>query len=151
LLFHIEHLPGTINAERISYLLGHGNELGTALVALMAGDAYLMKARTDVLEALLPASKVPTPDIAVLQLLLQRVLGVDLAHTHTVASLHDALQEVQMAAAVFCLNPVTLAQVQHAALHEQPLPPDTFRLACAPPRSLMSRFPFTAGVAADTI
>jgi Protein of unknown function (DUF1015) len=133
LLFHVEHLPGSVSEERVTYLLQHGNELGTAMVAVVAGQAYLMKVRTDVLEAMMPGTNVSVPDIIVLQLFLERLLETEFGGTEPVASLGCALRESRNGAAVFCLNPITLAQVQHAALRMQPVPADTFRLACAPP------------------
>ncbi|MEO8727213.1 MAG: hypothetical protein ABI383_13950 [Acidobacteriaceae bacterium] len=140
LFFQIEPLPAALTVERAQYLLTHGNELGPALIALSDGKAHLLKARLDVLEALLPsaASDLPSAasdlpfaasDLELLELLLQRALHLDLRATEAVSEISAAICAVRDGAPLaFLLNPPSLPQIQHAAFLRTPLPADSFRI-----------------------
>ncbi len=132
LFFHIEHLPSPLTPARIAYLLTHGTELGAAMIATVARNSYLLKGRLDVLEAIFPSRPA---DLAV----LQHVLARSLPEIHlSPATLEDALRRSSSShALVFFLNPPTLLEIQEAALHRRPLPPDTFHIVPQCPASLL--------------
>ena len=151
LFFHIEHLPAPITAERIEYLLTHGNELGPAMIALVAKEAYLFKARLDVIAAIFHPERSETavdampapPDTAILELLLRRTLHCDLASTRLAETIPDTLHAAQLGATLaFCLNPPSLLQIQNAALHSRPLPANTFRIQPQPPDAWIDHLSF---------
>lgn len=107
--FFVERLPGRLTAERIAYLLSHGNEQGAATIAEITGDAYLLKARTEVWEALLGRSDAAD---AVLVAELMRRIGCSTAGVDV----------------VFHMRPPALEEVQRAALLADPLPACSFRM-----------------------
>jgi hypothetical protein len=138
LFFHIEHLPAAITPERIGYLLTHGNELGPAMVALIGGAAYLWKARTDVLTAIYGEKVDVTADVRLLEMLLQRTLRLEIGTTSVVDDFAGAIDASRRGAPLaFCLNPPTLPQIQHSALHWQPLPANTFGIEPLPSEELL--------------
>jgi uncharacterized protein (DUF1015 family) len=130
--FEVEDLPADVDAAAVAAALGSANGQ-TAIVAFSGERNWLLRARPEAIDELLPELSVRQRalDVVVLhRVLLQQILGIsehairEQRNLHYVRDAAEAMERVRSGAAeaAFLMNPVPVAQMAEVALAGEVMP-----------------------------
>ena len=130
--FDLEEVSGNLSPQQATSLLNEAGIKGTAMLAVTAGGAFLLRERPGAAASLLNAFSPLQQELDVVQLhkvLLENGLGIsegairNQQHISYLRDAAEAMQRVQDGAKVaFLMNPAKMEQVRDVALAGQVLP-----------------------------